>query len=162
MPCVQQIFGHFLPTVRSLTLARPIGSCRQVLFFIGSFQHLDDLTLYGYEPGPQQRGLQNDLTLVPPFAPPLRGRLEVSRVGVTGLLKDMIHLFGGVRFRHIVLFKVTETQFLLSACAETLETLQLYPTDPRGKRYYVRCMRFPANDPAAKSSLMDFDLSRIK
>ena len=83
-------------------------------------------------------------------------------MGVTGLLKDMIHLFGGVRFRHIVLFKVTETQFLLSACAETLETLQLYPTDPRGKRYYVRCMRFPANDPAAKSFLMDFDLSRIK
>ena len=143
MPCIQQFFGHFLPTVRSLTLACPIGSCRQVLFFIGSFQHLDDLTLYGYEPGPWQGGLPNDLTLVPPFTPPLRGRLEVSRVAVVGLLKDMVHLFGGIRFRHIVLFSVAEAQLLLSACAGTPETLQLYPTDPRGKRYCVQCVRFP-------------------
>ena len=140
MPWVQQFFGHFVPPVRSLTLAAPIGSCRQVLFFIGSFQHLDDLTLYVYEPGPWQGGLPNDLTLVPPFAPPLRGRLEVSRVEVVGLLKDMVHLFGGIRFRHIVLFSVAEAQLLLSACAGTLETLQLYPTDPRGKRYCVQCV----------------------
>ena len=124
-------------------LAAPIGYCRQVLFFIGSFQHLDNLTLYGYEPGPWQGGLPNDLTLVPPFAPPLRGQLEVSRVEAVGLLKDMVHLFGGIRFRHIVLFSVAEAQLLLSACAGTLETLQLYPTDPRGKRYCVQCVRFP-------------------
>jgi hypothetical protein len=143
MPCVRQFFGHFVPTVRSLTLGFPTGSVRQVLFFIGSFQHLDNLTFYGYEHGPQQAGLPDDSTLVPTFSPPLRGRLEVLLVGVAGLLKDMIHLFGGIRFRHIVLFNAAETQLLLSACAETLETLQLYPTDPRGKQYYVKCMWFP-------------------
>ena len=69
MPRVQQFFGHFVPSVRFLTLAFPVGSPRQILFFIGSFQHLDDPTLYGYEPGCQQAGLPDGSALVPPFAP---------------------------------------------------------------------------------------------
>ena len=46
-----------------------------------------------------------------------------------GLLKDMIVLFGGIRFRHMDLYKVDGVSLLLGACAETLETLRLYPTD---------------------------------
>ena len=79
----------------------------------------------------------------PTLRSPLRGRLEVSRVGVAGLLEDMVHLFGGIRFGRIVLFNVPETQLLLTARAEALETLQLYPTDPLGKQRDVKCLRFP-------------------
>jgi hypothetical protein len=125
MPCIQRFFGHFTPTVRSLTLISPTASRRQIIFFIGSFQHLDNLTFRG-EHGSHWGELPDDSTLIPPFAPPLQGRLEVSWVG-TQLLKDMHHLFGGTRFRYIAPFNVTGTRFLLSACAKTLETLRLYP-----------------------------------
>lgn len=50
-----------------------------------------------------------------------------------GLLKDMIKLFGGVRFRHMSLFNVDGTLLLLDACVQTLETLQLDAADPHGK-----------------------------
>ena len=44
-------------------------------------------------------------------------------------MRDMITLFGGLRFRCMDLFRVKCVQLLLGACAETLETLWLYPTD---------------------------------
>ena len=50
-----------------------------------------------------------------------------------GLVKDMIDLFGGIRFRHMNLYDVLGMRLLLDACAETLETLTLYPTDRRGE-----------------------------
>lgn len=48
-------------------------------------------------------------------------------------MKVMIALFGGLRFRHIDLFSVKCAQLLLHACAKTLETLRLYPSDPDGE-----------------------------
>jgi len=45
MPSVQRCFGHFLPTVRSLVLREPKGSRRQIIYFIGLFQHVEDLEL---------------------------------------------------------------------------------------------------------------------
>lgn len=42
----------------------------------------------------------------------------------------MATLFGGLHFRYMELFMVTCTRFLLHACAETLDTLRLYSTDP--------------------------------
>ena len=65
-------FGHFLPTVQSLTLKKPEGSHRQIVYFIGLFQHLEDLRLL-YDQGGVQGEPTNDLTLVPSFDPPLRG-----------------------------------------------------------------------------------------
>ena len=50
-----------------------------------------------------------------------------------GLLEDMINLFGGLGFRYMDLFDVDGTRLLLDICAKTLETLRLYPGDPRGK-----------------------------
>ena len=59
-------------------------------------------------------------------------------VRVVGLLLEvrqaMTYLRGGVRFRYMDLFGVGDTQILLYACAETLETLRLYPADPWGKQ----------------------------
>ena len=131
MPSIQQNFGHFLPTVRSLRLTGPRGSHRQILFFIGSFQHLDDLSLeyrtfYKGEP-------EDDPTLIPPFAPPLRGHLLVQYWPKAGFFRDMVHLFGEIRFRSMDLLDVDETRFLLHACAKTLRVLQLHPHDSLGE-----------------------------
>jgi len=48
-------------------------------------------------------------------------------------VEDMIALFGGLHFHYMDLFRVNCTQLLLGACAETLETLRLYPTDFSGE-----------------------------
>ena len=78
MPMIQRYFGHFLPTLRSLALRKPKGSCRQIIFFIGLFQHLEDIRLR-YDSVVFEEEPADDPTLVPLFVPPLRGRLTMSR-----------------------------------------------------------------------------------
>ena len=77
-----------------------------------------------------------------------------------GLLKDVIDLFGGFRFCHMDLFQVDGMRLLLGACAKTLESVVLDPTDPRGERLSPTNTQIPANDSTAKNFLSDFDLSR--
>ena len=78
------------------------------------------------------------------------------------LVKDMIDLFGGLRFRNMNLFNVNGMRLLLNACAETLEAIMVYPTDPRGKCISHEDAQSLADDFAALSSLQDFDLSLNK
>jgi hypothetical protein len=130
MPRIQQYFKHFLPTVRSLVLREPKGSRRQIIYFIGLFQHLEDLSLLYDCYKPEFQGdLVEDPTLIPLFVPPLRGQLTMAWFTWVGLLEDMIELFGGIRFRRMDLFRVAGMWLLLDACAETLEILRLYPLD---------------------------------
>jgi len=138
MARVQQYFGHFFPTVESLTLKTPKGSYRQIVYFIGLFQHLEDLELICDPAGPRQ-DQPGDLTLVPPFTPPLRGWLKVQCFTEVELLKVMIGLFGGIQFRGVDLSAVQEVQLLLDACAKTLETLILRPIEARGKQRHLGC-----------------------
>jgi len=146
MPSIRRYFGHFLPTLRSLTLREPKGSRRQVIYFIGLFQHLEDLKLLhdavGFEEEPT-----GDLTLIPPFAPPLRGSLMMTCYTKVGFLKDMIDLLGGIRFRHMDLYRVAGMRHLLGACAETLETLRLYPDHNRKEALPVVSLVFADNLP---------------
>jgi len=137
IPRIRRFFGRFSPTVRSLALRDPRGSRREVVYFIGLFQHLEDLKLL-YNSVKFRKEPANDLALIPPFVPPLQGRLTLTCFTRVGLLKDMIDLFGGIRFRHMDLFHVEGTRLLLDACAETLETLRLYPTDPLGEQRLLR------------------------
>ena len=146
MPKIQPYFGHFLPSVRSLALRAPKGSRRQIIYFIGLFEHLDDLKLIYNRRNPQDEPIDNS-TLVPSFAPPLRGQLKLADFTMVGLLKDMIDLFGGIRFRHMDLCDVNGVGLLLGACAETLETLRLYPTDPRGKEPSLNSVGVSADNP---------------
>ena len=133
MPKIRRYFGHFSQTVRSLALRKPKGSRRQIIFFIGLFEHLEDLKLLYDVIYPQGEKTADNRSLVPSFIPPLRGRLTITCFGKdVGLLQDMIDLFGGIRFHHMDLFNVKGTRLLLGACAETLETLRLCPTDPHG------------------------------
>ena len=56
-------------------------------------------------------------------------------------MKEMIKFFGGLRFRNMDLFRVSCVRLLLDACAETLETLRIYPTDPYGETFHGRKIR---------------------
>ena len=161
MPEIHPYFGHFLPSVRSLVLEAPKGSCRQIIYFIGLFQHLDDLELL-YNPHDPQDELVDDPTLVPSFAPPLRGQLTLTVFTKVDILKGMIDLFEGIRFRRMDLYDVHGVGLLLDACAETLETLRLYPADLRGKEHSLNNTQVPADNLAAVHSIGDFNLSRNK
>jgi len=132
MPRIRQCFGHFSPTLRFLALRDPRGSCRQILYFIGLFPNLQDLKLHYYHLM-DKRESTADATLVPLSTPPLRGWLTLTCFTRVTLIEDMIALFGGLRFRHMDLFRVKCMRLLLDACAETLETLRLYPDDSYGE-----------------------------
>ena len=136
MPRIQRYFKHLFPTVRSLSLRAPKGSHRQIIYFIGLFQHLEDLKLL-YDFDPQDKSIDNG-TPIPPFSPPLRGRLTVIGLRRRGLLGEMIDLFGGIRFRYMDIYNVEEMRLLLGACTKTLETLRLDPTDPHGERLSLK------------------------
>jgi len=135
MPKIQRYFKNFLPTVRSLILREPKGSRRQVIYFIGLFQCLQDLELR-YDTFGIRYESADDSTLVPPSVPPLRGWLKLTCVKKPDILRDMIALFGGLRFRYICLFDVDQMGPLLDACAKTLEVVVLDPTDPRGEHFF--------------------------
>ena len=128
MPKIRRFFGHFSPTLRFLALKEPKGSSRQILYFIGLFPNLQDLKLHYNSPKDEGESTA-DAMLVPLSIPPLRGRLTLTCFTRKKLVRDMIVLFGGLRFSSMDIFRVKCVQLLLNACAETLETLRLYPTD---------------------------------
>ena len=166
-PTVRQYFAHFLPTVRSLTLNTPRGSSRQIVFFVGLFPHLEDLKLTHVPLPPwlgrSRLGGSGDPTLVPPSTPPLRGRLTLMHFERPEILKDIITLFGGIRFHYMELFYAYGMRLLLDATAETLETLRLYPCDRHGEQVSSEQIHGnTADNPSAKSCHEDFDLSRNK
>jgi hypothetical protein len=131
VPTIRLCFNHFLLTVQSLALSKPIGSRRNILFFIGLFRHLEDLKLLysrGFRKEPP-----DDLTLIPPFTPGLRGRLTMEHFTWVSMVGDTIRSFGGIRFLHMYLVWVDGEQLLLGACAETLETLRFDLSDPQSE-----------------------------
>ena len=129
MPEIQRYFGHFLPRLPSLSLREARGSNREIIFFIGLFQRLEDLVLQGTPIDFRTDQPFNDPTLIPPSTPPLRGRLIVANFYRPHFSEEMIKLFGRIRFRHVVLSYAGEPQLLLNACAKTLETVNLRPTE---------------------------------
>jgi len=137
MPTIQQCFGHFSPNLRFLALTEPVGSCRQILYFIGLFPNLQDLKLHYPFPRDEPDGTV-DTTFIPLSKPPMCGRLTLTCFTRENLVKDMIDFFGGLRFRRMDLFRVRCVQLLLDACTETLETLKLYPSDPYGEELLKR------------------------
>ena len=105
------------------------------MFFLGLFRNLETLLLSKPD---IREGEPGDLVLIPPFTPPLQGCLSARSIASPGLFKDMIDLFGGIRFYLLDVYDVCETQLLLTACAETLQALYLYPLDPQGEQPRLR------------------------
>jgi len=159
VPLIKQYFGQFSPTVKSLTLIGPKGTDRQIVFFIGLFQHLEDLWLdCDLSDFSDEKG--DDLTLVPRFVPPLRGCLTAINTRERGLAKTMIDLFGGLSFRRLDISGSDETQLLVYACANALEELWLNATDICGEIPYSKGVRVVTNDFAGGLYHRDLDLSR--
>jgi hypothetical protein len=132
MPNIQQYFGHLSPNLRFLALARPTGSYREILYFIGLFPNLQDLKFHYDMPWEVQES-EDYTTPAPLSVPPLQGRLTLTCFMREKLMKEMINHFGGLRFRSMDLFTVGCVRLLLSACSGTLEILRLYMSDKRCK-----------------------------
>jgi len=141
-------------------MGEPKGSRRQIIYFIGLFRHLEDLEILYDKAGPEERP-EDDVTLVPSFIPPLRGRLSMHSTSVD-LLKDMIDLFGGIRSHYLNISKVDGTPLLLDACAETLETLRLHPSDCHGEGCSLSNTRMLADHLPVRSLADGIDLSQNK
>ena len=120
--------GHFAPTLRSVSLSWPNGTRRQLLDFFRLFPNLDDIEILCYDP---RRGTYEalDHQLVP-ISGGLRGKLTLNVFNEVGLLEDIFAVFGGMRFTSMDLRGTRRVmRFVLDACADTLETLRIYPQD---------------------------------
>jgi hypothetical protein len=106
---MKHYFGHLAPTLQFLALRKPHGSSRQIMYFIGLSQ----------SPGPQAVLL----------CPSLVWSIDAYVFYEGGACE------GHVRLLRLALFSLLCAGFLLEACAETLETLRLYSTDPYGEPF---------------------------
>jgi len=127
MPGVERYFGHFAPTLRSISLTISSGTQRQLLYFLALFPNLDDIEIEYY---PIVNPDHDSEVAVPFSVPSLRGQLKLTHFPSETISRDMITLFGGLRFRYLDLFSVEGSRVLLGACADTVQTVRVYPTIP--------------------------------
>jgi len=124
---IERYFGHFSPTLRSITLYDPCCTPRQLSHFFSLFPNLEDIEIWGvcvhlHTPGTAI----TDMELVSFSVPKLRGRLALCNSSWIETWKHLTASCGGLRFRHVHIHGSTYcVPFLLEALSETLETLQL-------------------------------------
>ena len=131
IPDIERYFGHFALTLRSISLTISSGTQLELLYFLGLFPNLDDIEVE-YFPTTKPDSTPNpEFELAVPFSvPSLRGRLKLTDFTSETIFRNMITLFGGLRFRYMDLFSVEGSQLLLEACADTLQTVRIYPSVP--------------------------------
>ena len=131
---VERYFGHFASTLRSISLTISSGTPRQLLHFLAFFPNLDDIEIEYYPTTKPDAATGAGSELAVPFSvPSLRGQLKLAHFPSETIFKDMITLFGGLRFRYMDLFNVEGSRLILGACADTLQTVRVYPTVPCSK-----------------------------
>ena len=132
IPDIERYFGHLARTIRSISLIISSGTQMELLYFLGLFPKLDDIEIEYYpttklDSSPPNPGFE----LAVPFSvPSLRGQLKLTHFTSATMFRDMITLFGGLRFRYMDLFSVEGSPLLLEACADTLHTVRVYPSVP--------------------------------
>ena len=132
IPQARLYFACFVPTLRYLALRTPRCGHQKLLYFLGLFPNLDDFRLIHHYT-PRSQPSPSGSTLIPESAPSLRGRLMLNSFGDDVFLRDLSKMCGGLRFRYMDLSRVEGARFLLDSCADTLETLRIYPGDQHGK-----------------------------
>lgn len=131
VPDLERYFGHFAPTLRSISLIISSGTQMELLYFLGLFPNLDDIEIEYFPTTKPDSDPNPGFELAVPFsAPSLRGQLKLTHFTNETVFKDMITLFGGLRFRYMDLFSVEGSRLLLEACADTLQTVRVYPSVP--------------------------------
>ena len=144
LPKIRKYLGHFSPTVRSLSLQDPRGSSREIIFFIGSFQNLENLSLCDILTPDGKMAPRGGEKLIPLFTPPLRGRLTIWHVKRNSIVKDMINMFEGIRFSYMDVISTTAVKSLFRACAKTLQEVRLYVND--GEQLHPERVQRPADN----------------
>jgi hypothetical protein len=131
MPGVERYFGHFTPTLRSISLTILSGTQRQLLYFLSLFPNLDDIEIEYYPAAKHDP----DFEVAVPFSvPSLGGQLKLTHFPSETMFRDMITFFGGLRFQYMDLFSVKGSQLLLDACAGTLQAVRIYPAVPNSTK----------------------------
>ena len=128
IPGLERHFGHFSPTLRSITLEAPRCTPRQLSHFLSLFPNLDDIEVRSFV---HRIGISDD-TLLPFSTPKLQGQLTLSSFSSVETWEILV-ASGGLRFRSIYLHPVSKcAPVLLAACSETLEILRIEPNDEIG------------------------------
>ena len=126
IPGIERRFGHFSPTLRSITLSRPCGTPRQLSHFLSLFPNLDDVEIWKHSTSPTSDSI---FDTQPISTPKLRGRLTLLDFRWVNTWTYLI-VSCGLRFRHMDLRESAKcAPILLEACAGTLETLRFNATD---------------------------------
>ena len=134
MPDIKQYFGHFAPALRSISLTISSGTQRQLLYFLALFPNLDDIEIEYYPIAKLDTTKPDSEVAVPFSVPSLRGQLKLTHFPKEAMFRDMITLFGGLRFQCMDLCSVEGSQLLLEACADTLQTVRINPIAPNSIR----------------------------
>jgi len=125
MPDVGRYFGYFSPTLRSIVLALPRCTPRQLSSFLSLFSNLDDIYIYYPLHGSTEVVPDSEPILF--SSPKLGGRLELFDFFWDETFTDLANLCGGLRFRDIDLRNAAGYGLILQgACTGTLETLRFY------------------------------------
>ena len=139
MPGIERYFGHFAPTLRSISLTISSGTQMQLLYFLGLFPNLDDIEIEYYPTTKSDSTPSPGTELAVPFSTPsLGGQLKLTHFTDETIFRDMIALFGGLRFRYMDLFSVEGSKLLLEACADSLQTVRIYPSVPNSMKFLDR------------------------
>jgi len=129
MPNLKQYLGHFAPALRSISLSISSGTQRQLLYLLALFPNIDDIEIEYYPTTKPDVTMKPDPEVAVPFSvPTLRGHLKLTHFPSEAISRDMITLFGGLRFRYMDLYSVGGSRLLLEACADTLQAVRIYPT----------------------------------
>ena len=131
VPDVEQYFGHFSPTLRSIALYDPCCTPRQLSYFLSLFPNLDDITIStGNVAAHVPNTTVSDTELVPFSTPKLQGRLALYEFSWVETITHLITPGGGLRFRQMDLRGTgCYMPLLFEACAKTLEALRFHAND---------------------------------
>jgi len=136
IPKMEECFGAFLGTLRSLELESPRGDHEQILYFICQFPNLRDLRIDGVQghPSPTRNGGPHFDTKT---SPPPDGTLDLQfgmellhedgSKGAQLLFANLVTLPSGLGFRLTKLPGCIGYNFrlLVDACAPTLERMEI-------------------------------------
>ena len=165
VPGIERYFGHFAPALRSISLTISSGTPRQLLCLLALFPNLDDIEIEYYPTTkPDATANPGSEVAVPFSVPSLRGQLKLTHFPSETIFRDMITLFGGLRFRYMDLFSVEGSRLLLDACADTLQTVRVYPAVPCSKEPPPTFRIFVLTEYAEtrEGLLQEYDLSHLR
>ena len=153
IPGIERYFGHFSPTLRSITLAEPQCTPRQLSYFLSLFANLDDIRIWRiFTNVPNTTVPETELDQL--SAPKLHGQLVLRDFRSVETWRHLIASCGGLRFRYMDLGRDTAcAPVLVGACAETLETLRLYLNGGLASRQSSVCLRIRSDDEQEANSI---------